>query len=72
MSNKTLAEEIYNKVKELVHDDFEPIATSNDHIGVKYIVNYQDLLKEFFDLKWQGFEDESLVIAQDFFSIKCK
>jgi len=45
-----------------------PEATSDDDIGVKYIVDYHNLISETFEEKWEEMEKNVFLQAKDKFS----
>ena len=71
VENKILVKEINEQVKIAVADG-KPEATSHDHIGVQYIVNFHGLIKEIFNSRWQTIDEDSFDQAQDHYSSEFK
>lgn len=64
LKNQLLVSEISKKVKDIVCNDKEPEANNDDHIGVQYIVNYQGLIQNLFDEKWETIDADLFDISK--------
>lgn len=57
LTNYALVKNINNKVKDIVFDGMEPDARSDDHPGVRYVVDFHGMIEDQFKESWQMFDN---------------
>ena len=62
-----LVTEINRQVKEIVNNNAEPEAISNDHLGVRYITDFHGCIESQFNKNWNDMFERLYAISEEKF-----